>query len=193
MADNRANIVLTASDKTQAAFAAASKNLAGLKTAAAGLNASLAGLGVSLSAGAFAAFVKNSLDAADNLNDLSNKTGVAVENLAGLGLVAKLSGTSLEDIGTAVGRLNKYMGEAANGNKDAAAMLKALGVSARDPIEALYQLADSFGRFKNDGDRAVALSAILGKSWQSLAPAMAAHAVRNLAVFGIKDAQGFVG
>lgn len=28
---------------------------------------------------------------------------------------------------------------------------------------------------------------------RSLAPAMAAHAVRNLAVFGIKDAQGFVG
>lgn len=28
---------------------------------------------------------------------------------------------------------------------------------------------------------------------RSLAPAMVAHAVRNLAVFGIKDAQGFVG
>jgi len=132
-------------------------------------SAALGALGV----GSLAAFVKNSIDAADNLNDLSKKTGVAVESLAGFDLVAKSSGISLEDIATRVGRLNKSMGEAAGGNKEMAATLKALGVTAKTPEEALYQIADAFGRFKNEGDKARALSQVLGKSWQSLAPALA--------------------
>lgn len=126
-----------------------------------------------LGVGSFAALIKGSIDAADNLNDLSKKTGVAVESLAGFDLVAKTSGTSLEDIASAVGRLNKSMGEAAGGNKEMAATLKAMGVSAKTPEEALYQIADAFGRFENEGDKARAMSQVLGKSWQSLAPALA--------------------
>jgi len=131
--------------------------------------AALSALGV----GGLAAFVKSSIDAADNLNDLSKKTGVAVESLSGFDLLAKSSGASLEDIATSVGRLNKSMGEAAGGNKEIAATLKALGVTAKTPEEALYQIADAFGRFKNEGDKARALSQVLGRSWQSLAPALA--------------------
>lgn len=170
---NTASIVLTADDKTQSAFASAQKALTGLKAASVGLNTSLAGIGVGLSVGSFAAFVKNSIDAADNLNDLSKKTGVAVEQLGGFKLAADSSGTSLEDVGGALGKLNKYMGEAAAGNKDAAAMLQALGVTAKKPEEALYQLANAFNRMGSEGDKARAFSEVLGKSWQNLAPMLA--------------------
>lgn len=141
-----------------------------MQAAFARVGASVAALGVGLGIGGLAAFVKSSIDAADNLNDLSKKTGVAVEQLAGFDLAARSSGTSLEDIGGAMGKLNKTMGEAAGGNKEAAAMLEALGVTAKKPEEALYQLADAFGRMGSEGDKARAFSAVLGKSWQNLAP-----------------------
>jgi hypothetical protein len=43
----------------------------------------LAALGGFLSAGLFAGMVKDAIDAADQLNDLSKKTGIAVETLGG--------------------------------------------------------------------------------------------------------------
>lgn len=170
MADNKTSILLTADDKTKAAFDSAKRGLSGLEGAAVRINGVLAGLGAGLTVGGVAAFVKSSIDAADNLNDLAKKTGVVVEQLAGFDLAAKSSGTNLEDVGTALGKLNKYMGQAAAGNKDAAGMLKSLGVSAKTPEEALYQLADAFGRMGSEGDKARAFSEVLGKSWQNLAP-----------------------
>lgn len=171
--DNKTSIILSATDKTQAAFASAKRNLEGLKNAAGGLNTALASVGAGLSVGAFAAFVKNSIDAADNLNDLSKKTGIAVENLAGLQLVVDKSGTTMEMLGGGVAKLNKTMGEAARGSKDAQTVLRDLGITATDPMEAFYQLADAFGRFKTEGDKADAMSRVIGKTWGELAPALA--------------------
>lgn len=126
-----------------------------------------------LGVGSLAAFVKSSIDAADNLNDLSKKTGVAVENLAGLQLVVDKSGTTMEMLGGGISKLNKTLGEAAAGSKSAQTILRDLGITATDPMEAFYQLADAFGRFKTEGDKANAMSQIIGKTWGELAPALA--------------------
>lgn len=131
------------------------------------------GLGLGLSVTGIAAFIKSGIDAADAMNDLSKKTGIGVSTLAGLDLAAKQSGTNLEAVGLAVGKLNKYMGEAAGGNKEAVATLAALGVTSKKPEEALYQLADAFGRFEDEGTKAEMLSRALGKSWQEVAPLLA--------------------
>ena len=183
----KAELVLTASDKTAGAFASAKRNLEGLQAAsrqtqkqfgllgdtAGDLKNTLVGLAAGLGITAFAGFVKSSIDAADNLNDLSKKSGIAVENLAGLQLVVDKSGTTMEMLSNGVGKLNKTLGEAANGNAEAARTLKDRGIPATDPMEAFYQLADAFGRFRNEGDKAVAMSRIIGKTWQELAPALA--------------------
>lgn len=126
-----------------------------------------------LGVGSFFAFVKGSIDAADNLNDLSKKTGIAVENLAGLQLVVDKSGTTMEMLGGGVAKLNKTLGEAAAGSKSAQTILRDLGITATDPMEAFYQLADAFGRFKTEGDKANAMSQVIGKTWGELAPALA--------------------
>lgn len=173
MAENKTSIVLTADDRTSAAFANVKRNLDGLKGAASSVSGALAGIGVGLSVGGFAAFVKNSIDAADNLNDLSKKTGVAVENLAGLQLVVDKSGTTMEMLGGGVAKLNKTLGEAARGSKEAQTVLRDLGITATDPMEAFYQLADAFGRFKTEGEKADAMSRVIGKTWGELAPALA--------------------
>ena len=147
------------SQRMQAAFA----------KAGAAATAMVGALGV----GAWAAWIKSSIDAADNLNDLSKKTGIAVENLAGLQLVVDKSGTTMEMLGGGVAKLNKTLGEAAAGSKSAQTVLRDLGITATDPMEAFYQLADAFGRFKTEGDKANAMSQVIGKTWTELAPALA--------------------
>ena len=147
------------SQRMQAAFA----------KAGAAATAMVGALGV----GAWAAWINSSIDAADNLNDLSKKTGIAVENLAGLQLVVDKSGTTMEMLGGGVAKLNKTLGEAAAGSKSAQTVLRDLGITATDPMEAFYQLADAFGRFKTEGDKANAMSQIIGKTWGELAPALA--------------------
>ena len=147
------------SQRMQAAFA----------KAGAAATAMVGALGV----GAWAAWIKSSIDAADNLNDLSKKTGIAVENLVGLQLVVDKSGTTMEMLGGGVAKLNKTLGEAASGSKAAQTVLRDLGITATDPMEAFYQLADAFGRFKTEGDKANAMSQVIGKTWTELAPALA--------------------
>ena len=147
------------SQRMQAAFA----------KAGAAATAMVGALGV----GAWAAWINSSIDAADNLNDLSKKTGIAVENLAGLQLVVDKSGTTMEMLGGGVAKLNKTLGEAAAGSKSAQTVLRDLGITATDPMEAFYQLADAFGRFKTEGDKANAMSQVIGKTWTELAPALA--------------------
>src|SRR6185369_4232108 len=55
-----------------------------------------AGLAVSVGAVAFVHFVKGAIDATDALNDLSDRTQIAVTDLAALDYTARLSGTSLD-------------------------------------------------------------------------------------------------
>lgn len=130
------------------------------------LKSSLAGLAAGVSVGAFAAFVKNAVDMQDSLNDLSKKTGVTVEDLAGLSLAAKKSGSDLDSIAAAVNKLSVNMGKEPE-------KFKAIGISAKDPIEALKQLADVFVRIKDPQQRAAFAAEALGKSWAGAAPLLA--------------------
>ena len=63
-------------------------------------------IGVAFTAGisALGYMVKSSIDAADHLNDLSQKTGVAVETLGGIGFAASQAGSSLDNVAGAIGK-----------------------------------------------------------------------------------------
>jgi phage-related minor tail protein len=132
----------------------------------AALSGTLAGLGSVLSAGALASFFKSAVDAADNINDLNKTTGIAVEKLAGLSLLAKQSGTDLESLATSVNKLSQNIG------KDSE-RFRQLGISAKDPLEAFKQLSDIFVAIEDPQTRAALGAAALGKSWASAAPALA--------------------
>ena len=126
----------------------------------------MGGLGV----GAFVAFTKRTIDAGDALNDLSDRTGVAVKDLASLNLAAKLSDTSLESVGKAVARLNLSFSQAQGGNKEIATSLTRLGVSSTDARERLFQLADVYAN-SSDKTRVLAdLQKVLGKSYADMLP-----------------------
>lgn len=137
---------------------------------AAGFKTAFAGLGAALSVGAIASFAKSNIDAADALNDMSKRLTVSVKDLASFQLAAEQSGTSLDGIGKGIARLTRSIGEAEGGNKKLAATLSTLGITARDPKEAFFQLADAVQRIQDPSQRAALLNQVLGKSYGELVP-----------------------
>lgn len=167
-----AQILIRAKDETKNAFDSAARNMRGLEAGAAKLSGLLStvGVGAGLSVAGLAAFAKTGIDAADSLNDMSQRLGVSVKDLASFKLAAEQSGTSLDGVGAGIARLTRSIGEAERGNKQMAAALQGLGITARDPKEAFFQLADAVQRIEDPSKRAALLSQVLGKSYQELVP-----------------------
>lgn len=122
----------------------------------------LGGIAAGAAVAGFVGIIKNSIDAADALNDMSARTKVAIEDLAGLSYAAKLGDTSLEGVAGAISKLGMNIG------KDGA-KFRELGITATEPLEAFKQLADIFKNIEDPQQRAAFGAEALGKSWQEAA------------------------
>ena len=127
------------------------------------VNNVLGGLGVGISAAGLAAFVKSGIDAADALNDMADRSGIAIEKLAGLEYAVKIGDTSMEAFVASSNKLS------INISKNAEDFAK-LGITAKDPVEAFKQLADVFSNIDDPQKRAALGAAALGKSYAEMAP-----------------------
>lgn len=137
---------------------------------AAGMSRAFGALGTVLSVGALASFAKSGIDAADAMNDMSQRTGVAVKTLAEYKLAAQLADTSLDDLAKGIQRLTLSIGKAELGGKAQAEALQRLGISAKDPKLAFEQLADAVANSNDPTRLAADLAAVLGKSYVNLLP-----------------------
>ena len=100
---------------------------------------------------AITASVKAAADYGDQLDNMSQRTGVAVEELSRLQYAAKLSDTSTEALGKGIGNLSKLMVGAAAGGAESGKLFERFGISLRNAdgtmrstTEVLYDLADVF-------------------------------------------------
>jgi hypothetical protein len=137
----------------------------------------LAALGVAASVSAFANAIKDSIDYADGLNDLSQKVGLTVETLGGLEYAAKQSGADLDTVAKGAQKLAEKMADAAGGNAEAAAVFDRLGVSIQNtdgslkPLDdTLLQLADRFAEYKDGPEKAAIAQEIFSKGGAALIP-----------------------
>ena len=164
----------------------------GVETVAGGLNKGLGGIGsilgtitggvVALGAGLTAAgiveFAKHSIDAADAMRDLSQKTGVSVENLSRFQQVANQSGTDIESVGGSMVKLSKNMKEVAmTGSGPAADAFKTLGISVTDSSgklrgvdQVMLDVADKFKLMPDGADKAALAVAMFGKKGAEIIP-----------------------
>ena len=162
--------ILSAVDRTGPAFASAIRGMGELSTQARRVSGVLAGLFGAVSVGGVVAFAKSSIDAADAINDMSQRTGVAVRTLAEYQLAARQADTTMEALAAGIQRLTLSIGQAERGSAEQAEALRRLGVTARDPQQAFEQLADAVAR---SGDRVSTnadLMRVLGKSFGELLP-----------------------
>lgn len=177
MANNRAQILISAVDQTRGAFDSIKRNLGDLGNAARSLKGVLGTLGVALSAAGLGAMVKSALDSADALSKLSQRVGITVESLSLLMPAAELSGVSAEKFEGGLRRLATRMLEAATGSAEAARGFDALGVafrnqdgSLRATDQVLLDLADRFKTMPDGAEKTALAMQIFGKSGADLIP-----------------------
>ena len=91
----------------------ASSGLGGMLKSAGGLSGALGSLVPLVSGVGLAAMAKGAIDAADNLNDLSQKTGVSVESLSQWQQAAEAGGTTIDVVVKAMTNLSRGMVAAA--------------------------------------------------------------------------------
>ena len=177
MANNRAQLLITAVDQTRGAFDSIKRNLGGLGDAARSLNGLLANLGVAVSAAGLGAMVKSSLESADALSKLSQRVGITVESLSTLIPAADLSGVSAEKFEGGLRKLASRMLEAATGTEDVARSFAAIGVAfqnqdgtLRATDQVLLDLADRFKALPDGAEKTALAVEIFGKSGADLIP-----------------------
>lgn len=133
---------------------------------------SLANVFVSAGNAAFA-YAKQVAGTYDALNDLADRTGMAVTSLQALQMAAKLSG--VEDASAAIQKLGVAIGQAAeSGNTDAFAKLglNFEELEAMSPDEQFEALQKAISALPTAAQRAAAAVSIFGKAGVELLPLM---------------------
>ncbi len=96
----------------------------------------LAAFGVGLGAVELLRFTKDAIEAAAQIHELSEKTGIGAEQLSILSFAAKQSGTDLDGLTKGLRNLGRAVGEALRGNQDVALSFDKVGLSLHD-LQAL--------------------------------------------------------
>lgn len=154
--DKAASVVQGATAKMQAAAELAGKAL--------GL------LGLTLSVGAFTGFVRNAINAADALDEMSGRIGVSAKELSGLQLAYMQAGMGNDAMAASIAKLSQEMSQGNLG-------LRALGINARDasgnlraPTAVLMELADKFSGLEDGAGKTALAIEIFGKSGAEMVP-----------------------
>ena len=111
------------------------------------------------------------------LSDLSEKLGVAAEDLSRFQYAAQLSGSSGEGLATSLGFLNRSIDAASDRASEQADSFERLGISiadvggkAKDTPTVLLDIAESFSRMKDGPAKTAIAMKLLGKSGAELIP-----------------------
>lgn len=121
-------------------------------------------------AGVYAAVrvARASLDNAEAMGLTAQKAGMTVEAFSALAYAAKMSNVETSSLTTGIKFLSRAMSE--NGAPEAQKALQALGISTKDPQQALMQLADQFAKSKDGAEKTSAAMAIFGRSGTDMIP-----------------------
>ena len=162
--DNTTRIIVTAdANQAAAAFSSLERSIGGLGGVISGVSALAPSLAGALSVGAFVAWSKSIIDAADEMNDLSQRIGIGVEQLAKYELAAKQSGTSMESVARGVKGLSAAMLE--HGDD-----LRKAGITAKDADGAMRQLSDVFAAMPDGMEKTSLAVKLFGKAGMELIP-----------------------
>ena len=143
------------------------------------LGGSLQALGVVAvaTATAIGAFVKSQINAMDALDEVSQRTGVAVTALSKLGYAAKVEGVGIEGLQQSFVFLSRNMSEAVQGAGSALPAFNALGIAfknndgtLRSSEQVFLDVAEKFAMMEDGAGKTALAMAIFGRSGASLIP-----------------------
>lgn len=174
MAAIRTQLVVEGVNNAQKAFNEASSQLFGLQSAAKKAGAAIAG---ALSVGVVAAWVRESITAADSARKLAQQAGLTTEAFTGLQWAASQSGVGANELTAAFGRLSRATASAAAGTGKSAETFMRMGVAIRDSEgdlrsgdELLRDLADRFQAMPDGAEKSAAAMELFGRAGLQLIP-----------------------
>lgn len=191
MADRDLNIIIRAVDKLSGPAGQMDDKLQGLTVRASQAADMLGRRMVIGAAAAGAALAGAALTAArygDELAKASDKTGVAVEDLARLRYAAEQSGVSFGQLEGAMARMARTAADASRGTGDAALAYQALGINVMDASgqlrggqELFTEIAQRLSEIQSPSERAAQAMRIFGRSGAELLPLL------NMGAAGIDE------
>jgi len=136
--------------------------------------AGLAGIGAAM-VGPFAAGVGKFVEFGDALNKMSGRTGFTAEALSELGFAAEQSGTSLQTLEGAVGKMQRAITDAADGSTTMQETFAALGMTIEQlqgltPDQQFQAIAAAIAQIEDPTERAARAMQVFGKSGTKLLP-----------------------
>lgn len=142
-----------------------------------GVQSALTSLGAAATVGAFAAVIKQTIDAGDQMYKMSQKTGLSVEMLSGLAHVARLSDLDVNALQMSVKKLTTAMFDTAAGGKEQAALFKGIGIAALDSTgglrqteDVLFDVADKFSKMKDGAEKTAIAVKLFGRTGMDMIP-----------------------
>lgn len=128
-------------------------------------------------AGGLRDLVKGAIDAADSMDELSQKVGMSTEELSKLSYAAKFSGVDTEGLAAGLRNLAKDATAAAAGGKSQAAVFESMGVAVKNadgsvrPLSALLaDVAEKFAGYEDGAAKSALAQSLFGKAGSDLIP-----------------------
>ena len=117
--------------------------------------------------------VRQGLQAADEQAKLARQLGITNEGLSTMQRAAELSGMSAGELTSNMERLNRRLGDAADGSGQAADALERIGLTAQDlenmaPDEQMETLGDALSGVGSQAERASIAADLFGRSGQRM-------------------------
>lgn len=173
----RAFVEVFADDsKLDKVLAKAQRKLEAWGSGVAAAGGALVGMGAGLAA-PFIAATKVWSEMGSELKDMSDRTGITVENLSALTYAAGQSGASAGDLEVGIKKMQATLADAAAGSSEANSKLARLGITfgmleRLTPDEQLSIFADALDRIPDPATRTAMALDIFGKAGTKLLPLM---------------------
>jgi lambda family phage tail tape measure protein len=164
---NAANTATTAfAQKSQQSLGSVGTAVTGLGNQISGLATRLAGLG-------FAAAAISAIRFGDSIKDISDATGIAVQNVLGFSNVVAANGGSAEGAQKAILKFVGAIDEAAGGSKEVQNTFASLGVSLKDlgslsEQDLLAKTIQGLANITNASERVAKAQQLLGKEFRAV-------------------------
>lgn len=132
--------------------------------------AALGAIGAVLGAGAFVGFIKGAIDATDAVSDISQKTGLAVEEIAGLQLWFQKGAMEAGMLETTMAKLSKNIAEGGADFAKLGISTKTATGELRANAAVLADTADKFAAMQDGTAKTAIAIQLFGKSGADLIP-----------------------
>lgn len=164
MPTDKIRLTIEAIDKTKGAFNNIGNSLQGFQSKILNMTSLFRGLAFAAPFAAIASSIMKTVNAGEEFLNVSKQLGISVENISTLKYAAEASEQSFEQFTVSMRYLSKALYGTNEAGKDTTVLLKQLGVTSKDPYQALLQIADAFKGMESGSGKAAIAMLLFGQS-----------------------------